>query len=337
MTDRSIPLRIPRVSISKASSPLSAWRYESPFTDQTSPSYIVDHLNTRRLTEIDPYLSLRSPRLDYSAMPSHVTYNSVPLRIRTAFSPTKSGRDFASNYPVTAQICGLTPPRIADPAEIQEELTTNSESDDSPKSNHDVDRLALFNNSSLSYQRICFLISRYPAVALCLVSMWMMWGRGLELNSVNKNEHIAHILAFTTSVFVLSCQVLLSASHHNSYKTAKLLSNFYHFANITTIMISITAIVFSAISFSNVKSVNREKDICRQMDINYTGNPDGECFSPYERTVFLSIIIGSASLIIVLFVFSIGYGVVGQALMKNKRQTQFKMYAAAQDNAEFRY
>ncbi|CAL2039915.1 unnamed protein product [Caenorhabditis brenneri] len=379
------PIRIPRIAIAPPSATLTGAHYLTPHASTlprsndvlTSPTYVTDHLPSRRLSEIDSPFYLgnllsstaeRPPR-NYAPMSG---YSTAPLRIRTDVSAlprfvdttTDYGttRDYAtrdyvareraitsgdnredfirfSEYPATSAVIGLQPPRMITPNTAQEVGSIKSSNHLVPETPADVDRLALFNNSSLGYQRLCFFLSRYPAIAMTIIATWMLWGRGLGLNSVNSNENVCYIVSFAAGVFILSSQVVLTTAHGNSYKKEKKLSNLYHFSNTIGVLISITVIVFAAISFQNAKGTDHKKDTCKWMSLAYNlgSLPDYYCFTPNERIVFLSILTGAAGLVIILSLFSGVYGCVGQSLMKKKRQDEFKEYAEAHDNAAFRF
>uniref|UniRef100_A0A1I7URE2 MARVEL domain-containing protein n=1 Tax=Caenorhabditis tropicalis TaxID=1561998 RepID=A0A1I7URE2_9PELO len=379
------PIRIPRIAIAPPSATLTGTHYLSPHASTlprsndvlTSPTYITDHLPSRRLSEIDnpAYLpnllsstAERTPR-SYAPMSG---YSTAPLRIRTDVSALprfldtttdfgNSARDYDrrdyiareraitsadnredfirfSDYPATSAVIGLQPPRMITPNPGMEEISVKSTHNLVPETPADVDRLALFNNSSLGYQRLCYCLSKYPAIAMTIIATWMLWGRGLGLKSVNSNENVCYIVSFAAGVFVLSSQVVLTTAHGNSYKKEKILSNLYHFSNIIGILFSITVIVFAGISFQNVKGLNYALDQCTWADPTLGSVLGFYCINPNERTIFLSILTGASGLIIILYIFSGIYGCVGHSLMEKKRQDEFREYAdAAHDNAAFRF
>ncbi|CCD62219.1 MARVEL domain-containing protein [Caenorhabditis elegans] len=376
------PIRIPRIAIAPPSATLSGAHYLSPHASTlprsndvlTSPTYITDHLPSRRLSEIDSPMYLPNllsstadrPLRNYAPISG---YSTTPLRIRTdvsalpRFVDTSTdygniGRDYSrdyvrerpitsenprddfirlSEYPATSAVIGLQPPRLITPVLDADESKSMNQL--VPETTADVDRLALYNNSSLGYQRLCFLLSRYPAIAMTIIATWMLWGRGLGLSSVKSNENVCYIVSFVAGAFILSSQVVLTTAHGNSYKKEKILANLYHFSNTVAILISITVIVFAAISFQDVNKVNHKTDTCTWMSapLNLGGIPEFYCFTPQERQTFLSILIGASGLVIILYIFSGIYGCVGQSLMKKKRQDEFKQYAEAHDNAAFRF
>lgn len=382
MTERSRaqPIRIPRIAIAPPSATLHGASYLTPHASTlprsndvlTSPTYITDHLPSRRLSEIDSPFYLGNllsstaererPHRSYAPMTG---YSTTPLRIRTDVSNlprfvdtntdygnTISARDYVrerditsaenrsdfirfSEYPATAEVIGLQPPRMITPTTALQAETPKSQI--VPETPADVDRLALYNNSSLGYQRMCYLLSRYPAIAMTIIATWMLWGRGLGLSSIKSNENVCYIVSFAAGVFILSSQVVLAMGHGNSYKKEKILSNLYHFSNTIGVLIAITAIVFAAISYQNVQKVNQITDTCTWSDPSLGGILRFYCITPAERMVFLSILIGASGLIIILYLFSGIYGCVGQSLMKKKRQDEFREYAEAHDNAAFRF
>ncbi|PIC33368.1 hypothetical protein B9Z55_013373 [Caenorhabditis nigoni] len=114
-------------------------------------------------------------------------------------------------------------------------------------------------------------------------------------------------------------------------------SNLYHLSNTIGVLIAITVIVFAAISYQNVQNLNYLLDTCTWSDSSLGGITRFYCFTPNERMVFLSILIGASGLIIILYLFSGVYGCVGASLMKKKRQDEFREYAEAHDNAAFRF
>uniref|UniRef100_A0A8R1DWX5 Uncharacterized protein n=1 Tax=Caenorhabditis japonica TaxID=281687 RepID=A0A8R1DWX5_CAEJA len=382
MTERSIhaqavaaakPIRIPRIAIAPSSAQLTGTGYMSPHLQNqysatlprhndilTSPSYIADHLPSRRLSEIDSpfYLpTLLSSTAERGA--PRVGYATTPLRIRTdvtdhpRFIDTATDlgtREYSrevvnngnpgefisvSEYPATSAVIGLTPPRMV-LGGSEEDVKRLVSSDDVAETSDDVDRLALFNNASLGYQRFCYLLSRYPAIAMTIIATWMLWGRGLGL-ARSTNENVCYIVSFVGGVFILSSQVILSMTHGNSYKREKILANLYHFANTIGTLIAITAIVFAAISYQNVRKIDYAKETCTWQNPELKSVPGLYCFTPNERLTFLSILIGASGLVIMLTLFSGLYGCIGQSLMKKKRQTEFQKYAAAHDNAAFRF
>ncbi|KAF1757115.1 hypothetical protein GCK72_013570 [Caenorhabditis remanei] len=372
------PIRIPRIAIAPPSATLTGTHYITTHASTlprsndvlTSPTYITDHLPSRRLSEIDsPFylpnlLSSTSERPPRAHLPIS-GYSTTPLRIRTdvsnlprfvdtatdynttardyirerAITSADNREDFIrfSEYPATAEVIGLQPPRMITPNGGLETTSVRSNNPIIPETPADVDRLALFNNTSLGYQRLCYFFSRYPAIAMTIISTWMLWGRGLGLNSVNSNENVCYIVSFVAGVFILSSQVVLTTAHGNSYKKQSILSNLYHLSNTIGVLISITVIVFAAISYQNVNSVNHDTDQCTWMDPSLGGLLEYYCFTPDERIAFLSILCGAAGLIIIVFTFSGIYGCVGQSLMKKKRQDEFREYAAAHENAAFRF
>ncbi|CAI5447839.1 unnamed protein product [Caenorhabditis angaria] len=313
----------------------------APIDIYNSPTYVVDHLQTRRLSEIDkPYYM---PTLLSTSETER--FSTAPIRLRQQFQETEFSHASPQNldqnirisrFPATSQAIGLNTDKIVHitPLEI---APVEPEKNPAAESMQDVNLLALYNNSSLAYQRVCYLLSRYPAVALCLIATWMLWGRGLGLNTVQQNENIAYIVSLAAGIFILSSQILLSFSHHGSYSTAKVLANFYHFSNLIGLLLSAAIIVFSAISFQNVKNVDTTLQYCKQLDPTYMNNNIGSCISPSDRLIFLSILIGSSASIILLYVFSGIYGCIGQVQMKEKRQIEYKRYSAAQDNLAFKY
>ncbi|CAI2351786.1 unnamed protein product [Caenorhabditis sp. 36 PRJEB53466] len=371
-------IRIPRIAIAPPTSQLTGMHYISPHVSSTiprrhdiltSPTYIADHLPSRRLSEIDsPFylpslLSSTADRAPRSPLPIS-GYSTAPLRIRTDVSTrfvdtvtdhTFSGaRDFSrdraltsadnhadfirlSDYPATSAVIGLQPPRILTPTPSPLTNELNDPASIVAETPEDVDRLALFNNSSLGYQRVCFLLSRYPAVAMTIIGTWMLWGRGLGLSSKQSNENVCYIVSFVAGVYILVSQLLLSTGHGNSYKKEKILSNLYHFSNTIGLLISITVIVFASISFQHVKRVNHNIDTCTWQKPELGGNVAFYCFTPNERMIFLSILIGAAGLVCILYFFSGIYGCIGQSLMKKKREDEYRQYAQAHDNASFRF
>lgn len=184
-------------------------------------------------------------------------YSTTPLRIRTdvsalpRFVDTSTdygniGRDYSrdyvrerpitsenprddfirlSEYPATSAVIGLQPPRLITPVLDADESKSMNQL--VPETTADVDRLALYNNSSLGYQRLCFLLSRYPAIAMTIIATWMLWGRGLGLSSVKSNENVCYIVSFVAGAFILSSQVVLTTAHGNSYKKEKILVSFF--------------------------------------------------------------------------------------------------------------
>ncbi|CAP37072.1 Protein CBG19910 [Caenorhabditis briggsae] len=378
-------IRIPRIAIAPPSATLHGAQYLTPHASTlprsndvlTSPTYITDHLPSRRLSEIDsPFylpnlLSSTSERERISRSYAPMSgYSTTPLRIRTDVSALPrfvdtntdygntvrdySARDYVreraitsaddreefkriSQYPATAEVIGLQPPRMMTPNAPFEAESPKSHHPIVPETPADVDRLALYNNSSLGYQRLCYFLSRYPAIAMTIISTWMLWGRGLGLTSVKSNENVCYIVSFAAGVFILSSQVLLSTTHGNSYKKEKILSNLYHLSNTIGVLICITVIVFAAISYQNVQNLNYLLDTCTWSDSSLGGITRFYCFTPNERIVFLSILIGASGLIIILYLLSGVYGCVGASLMKKKRQDEFREYAEAHDNAAFRF
>ncbi|CAD6192826.1 unnamed protein product [Caenorhabditis auriculariae] len=338
-------VRLPRIAIARPSGDISGTRYGRPFNEHysqleagpLSPSYIVDHLPTRRLSQI-------SANYFVPGIARTNRYEPPPptLRVRTDLGTTRrvdtttdqiprvmSSDNLADylnigDYPMTAAIIGAS--------ENQRRLDEISARAESLR---DVDRVALFENSSLAYQRVAFLFCRYPALALCMVSMWMMWGRGLGLNSKDSRENVSYIVAFASGAFILACNVFHSHSHHNSYKFAKIMANLYHFFGLVSLCAAATALVFAAIAVRDVSGITTV-DKCRWNDPKYTGYDGGVCFTPSQRVVFLSVIIGAASWVVLLAIIAFFYGVIGQSLMKKKRRDEFNRFARGQDNASFR-
>ncbi|PAV68518.1 hypothetical protein WR25_02971 isoform F [Diploscapter pachys] len=171
-----------------------------------SPSQAIDNLPTRRLSYLD------SAQIEGPLSPPH----RPPLLEHQLTSPLRT----QMNYPLGAMATSDILPITGIPIN-----TLNApvvERPPPPLDKARLEREALFANYSLSFQRILFYFTRYPAIVMIFVASWVLWGRGLG-EGKPQNETVAYSVGFATGITAILANVVLTLNHHYKYKKARYL------------------------------------------------------------------------------------------------------------------
>ncbi|PAV68516.1 hypothetical protein WR25_02971 isoform D [Diploscapter pachys] len=265
-----------------------------------SPSQAIDNLPTRRLSYLD------SAQIEGPLSPPH----RPPLLEHQLTSPLRT----QMNYPLGAMATSDILPITGIPIN-----TLNApvvERPPPPLDKARLEREALFANYSLSFQRILFYFTRYPAIVMIFVASWVLWGRGLG-EGKPQNETVAYSVGFATGITAILANVVLTLNHHYKYKKARYLSNLYHIAAVLSFCGATVSLIFSAIVFSTVKNI-KIFPACRFSKYNDLSDHQAVCLNTTDRRNYLGVLIGVCSLMIIITFFQMLYGVIGQSQMRAK-------------------
>uniref|UniRef100_W6NEH4 Protein C39H7.4 n=1 Tax=Haemonchus contortus TaxID=6289 RepID=W6NEH4_HAECO len=190
---------------------------------------------------------------------------------------------------------------------------------------------ALARNPFLGYQRIIFIMARYPALVLAMVALWNVTGRGQGMPK-SSTEEIAFYAALTTAGIILASQILLHSNHHGSLKKARAMCYLYHFVMIVAFCTALVCIVFAVININTFRSKTPVSTTCKYM--NYS-----PCYSNQERLTYLATLIGCSGAIALLAFATFLYGAIGIGMMKKRLTEEYRKDANRRtyENQAFQY
>jgi uncharacterized membrane protein YidH (DUF202 family) len=179
----------------------------------------------------------------------------------------------------------------------------------------------LHNIQEFGIHRFLTLIKKVPAIALLLISLWIVWGRGFNtvLEDVEKNMGIAGLIGGG----ITATGVTLTAQHHSNNKNAAKNQTWRRIIiSCINFFCSIAVIVFGIVALSDLHSKPEPNGYkLPQMSVN-------------ERTAHAGALTGVGLLIAIFSLLSLAFGIT--ALMKlNKAEHQVKQVQRRNRSIEY--
>ncbi|KAE9413619.1 hypothetical protein Angca_000547 [Angiostrongylus cantonensis] len=340
------PIRLPRPTILREPPIFDIDHNTNTFSSsrgviraQVTPSHgpftFPEHLRTRRLDDINinPVNdeSLTRATSSVSAIDvNQVVTNQMPLEA------PEERNDQVHVLQITPQIIPRESP-VAQPTPETLVLPTQMPSTTvknviSVKSNqHTMKARALCSNPHLGYQRIVFLLAKYPTLVMTMVTLWNVEGHGKETPK-STTEKCAFYSALTTAAIVLVSQIILHTNHHYSFKKARIMSYLYHLVMMVAFCAAVTCVVFAVINFNDFrKMTNTSKWQYVKNTTSYYSNE--------ERAIHQAILAGGGGMTVLLALATFIYGGIGLNLMKSRLADEYEKEARlnAYENQAFQY
>ncbi|KAK5972548.1 hypothetical protein GCK32_012899 [Trichostrongylus colubriformis] len=346
------PIRLPRptilreepqlVDISTNQPNILAYRrdrFQDPYAVTYSPHSFPERLRVRQQAAVDQF-GAYSRQLPYPVSPVNSTYaerlvtDQMPLQeLRPSTEQDLLGGQLIRSTAPIPRITTTTQQVQYPKATTASTLTvTGTQSSSSLSSDQQTIRArALSRDPYLGYQRFIFILARYPALAMAMVALWNITGRGKGMTK-NSTEEVAFYAALATAGVVLISQILLHSNHHKSYKKAQVMSFVYHAVMVATCCTATVCVVFAAINLGKFKSETNLATTCK-----YASN--APCYSNQERLTYLATLIGCGGAIVLLALATFVFGVIGVSLMEQRLSEEYKKEASQRtyENQAFQY
>uniref|UniRef100_A0A7I5EBD6 MARVEL domain-containing protein n=1 Tax=Haemonchus contortus TaxID=6289 RepID=A0A7I5EBD6_HAECO len=345
------PIRLPRPTILREQAPVfdissqqqdlmsyPCERFRVPYAATYSPHSFPDYLRIRQTDPADP-VDLYDRQLTRSVSPRNLTYLGPEVTPVQKIRPPVQEDLYFGGQPIRES---PSIPRVASSGQqiqypqsaVAGTVPTVTDIVQSSHQSSDAQTVrarALARNPFLGYQRIIFIMARYPALVLAMVALWNVTGRGQGMPK-SSTEEIAFYAALTTAGIILASQILLHSNHHGSLKKARAMCYLYHFVMIVAFCTALVCIVFAVININTFRSKTPVSTTCKYM--NYS-----PCYSNQERLTYLATLIGCSGAIVLLAFATFLYGAIGIGMMKKRLTEEYRRDANRRtyENQAFQY
>jgi purine-cytosine permease-like protein len=182
----------------------------------------------------------------------------------------------------------------------------------------------LFNNQHIGIHRFAFLLTRYPAIIIILLSSWYLFGRGSDSTNLMTSENNMSIASLVAGILTALGTVVGGQNHNNSPKDAQTKSLVRVGSSVVNIVVILTAAAFAAVALG---------DLREQKETTLPTCYPVECLSLNERISSSGVILGLSILIVALSVFVLLYGIF--AVLRLRRDRKHRRVAAQRNAAAY--